>query len=92
MTCTLISGLRTDSDDGSTMPLAKLRLGAPVEALAGSIWAGDGRDSSTFQCSRSHRPRPLGVRATTFPSRSINAAVVAYQAEGLPLLYSHRQR
>lgn len=42
---TLIFGLRTDSDDGATMLLAKLRLGASVEALAKSIRAGNGQDS-----------------------------------------------
>lgn len=44
---TLISGLRNDSNDGSTMLLAKLRLGASVEALAGSVRAGSVLDPTT---------------------------------------------
>lgn len=45
---TLVAGLRTDSEDGSTMLLAKLRLGASVETLAKSIREGSVLDPSTF--------------------------------------------
>lgn len=44
----LVAGLRTDSEDGSTMILAKLRLGASVETLAKSIREGSVLDPSTF--------------------------------------------
>lgn len=45
---TLVAGLRTDSEDGSTMLLAKRRLDASIEALAESIRAGSELDLSTF--------------------------------------------
>ena len=45
---TFVAGLRTDSEDGSTMLLAKLRLGASVETLAKSIREGSVLDPSTF--------------------------------------------
>jgi len=45
---TLVAELRTDSEDGSTMLLAKLRLVVSVETLAKSIREGSVLDQSTF--------------------------------------------